>query len=203
MYTALRSTSLTLAELLSQALIADPILGTFFDSSTGGTMIVSLNSPRELSGNNQQGLSVWLYRVERDPERLNAPPERISYNQLRRHPLPLRLHYLVTPIVDLNQEDSPQTEQEILGKVLQVLNDHPTLRGADLQSDFTGTNIELQVRLEPHNLEEISRLFDALKRSFQLAVSYEVSVVLIESALQPLDVTPVEEVIPEYGVIVS
>jgi hypothetical protein len=165
-------------------------------------MIVSLNTPYELKSN-EQGLSVWLYRVERDPERLNAPPERISYNELRRQPLPLRLHYLMTPIVDLSRSDSPETEQEILGKVLQVLHDHPTLRGADLQDEFAGTDIELQVRLESLSLDETSHLFYSLDRSFQLAVSYEVTVVLVESALQPMDRTPVEEVIPEYGVIVG
>jgi hypothetical protein len=199
MYTALRATSCTLKNILEQALKADPILGALFSGT--GTMIVSLNTPQELGTG--QGLSLWLYRVERDPERLNAPPERISYTELRRQPLPLRLHYLMTPIVDHTQPNSPETEQEILGKVLQVLHDHPTMRGADLQNEFAGTNIELQVRLEPLNLEDISRLFNALERSFQLAVSYEVTVVLVESALQPMDRTPVEEVIPEYGVIVG
>jgi hypothetical protein len=204
MYTALRATSSTLKSFIQQALITDPILGAHFNIAIGGNMIVSLNSPQELTANSKEGLSVWLYQVERDPERLNAPAERISYNELRRQPLPVRLHYLITPIINPGEPDkSPETEQEILGKVLQVLNDHPTLRGADLKDEFTGSSIELQVRLEPLSLEETSRLFYALERSFQLAVSYEVSVVLIESARQPMDRTPVEELITEYGVIVG
>jgi hypothetical protein len=200
MYTALAATSLTVAELLRTAFASDAILGGLFG---GGTMVVSLNSPRELSNLSQQGLSVWLYRVERDTERLNAPPERISYNQLRRPPLPLRLHYLMTPIVSVSLANSPETEQIILGKTLQVLNDHPIMRGADLQSSFGGTNIELQARLEPLGLDELARVYDALERSFQLSVSYEISVVLIDAALQPEAVAPVQEVIPEYGLIVG
>ena len=199
MYTALRATSLTLGDLLTQAFNAEAQLSALFGA---GGMVVSLNSPHEMADNNQQGLSLWLFRLERDPERLNAPPQRTSYNQLRQPPLPLRLHYLMTPVVDPERNDSPQTEQIILGKVLQVFHDHPLLRGADLMDDFAGTSLELRVRLEALGLEEQSRVFDALNQSFQLAASYEVSVVPIDSALQPQQVTPVEEVIPEFGVIV-
>jgi hypothetical protein len=202
LYTALRATSETLVEILRQAFIADASLGGLFDPSGGGPgdMVVSLNSPQEFS-HSQEGLSVWLYLVVRDTDRLNAPPQRISYTEVRMPPLPVRLHYLMTPIV--TSDDSSETEQVILGKVLQVFNDHPTLRGADLQGDFSGTDIELNVRLEPLALSDLSQVFDALERSYQLAVSYEVSVVLIESDLQPQSMVPVEEVIPEYGVIVA
>jgi hypothetical protein len=42
----------------------------------------------------KKGLAVWLYRIERDPMRLNMPPERIAPDLLRRPPMPLRLHYM-------------------------------------------------------------------------------------------------------------
>jgi hypothetical protein len=197
MHTALQATSCTLQKFLDSAMTSVSVWGS--------SLVVSLKTPWELSDAlaPEQGLSVWLYRIERDPERLNAPPERRAYNELRHQPLPLRLHYLMTPIVDHKKSLSSDTEQIILGRVLQVLHDHPTLRGADLQEDFKGKPIELRVRLESLSLDDMSHLFYALERSFQLAVSYEVSVVLIESELQPMDRTPVEELITEYGVIVG
>jgi hypothetical protein len=197
MYTALRATSQTLAEYLRQRLEADANLGPFFSSSLGGTMVVSLNTPQQMADNDTEGLSVWLYRVVRDDQRLNAPPERIDGNQLRRTPLPVRLHYLVAPITGSGAEASPETEQ------LQAFHDHPKLRGTDLQDDFRGTTVELNVRLEPLSLEEITRVWDALDRSYQLSVSYEVSVVYIYSEREPDDITPVEVVLPEFGLIVS
>jgi hypothetical protein len=203
MYTALRATSQTLAEYLRQRLEADANLGSFFSSSLGGTMVVSLNTPQEMADNDTEGLAVWLYRVVRDDQRLNAPPERIDGNQLRRTPLPVRLHYLVAPITSSGAEASPETEQVILGKVLQAFHDHPKLRGTDLQDDFRGTTLELNVRLEPLSLEEITRVWDALDRSYQLSVSYEVSVVYIYSEREPDDIAPVEVVLPEFGLIVS
>jgi hypothetical protein len=198
MYTALRATSRTLANYLEDRLKADPELGAFFVAS----MRVSLNTPAEMA-EREQGLSVWLYRVLRDEQRLNAPPERLGPARIRRTPLPVRLHYLITPITDAEDESSAETEQMILGKVLQLFHDHPRLRGTDLESDFEGTGVELTVRLEPMGLEEITRVWDALDRPYQLSVSYEVSVIYIHSATEPVDASPVEVILPEYGVIVS
>jgi len=205
MYTALRSASLTLAGYLRASFIADANLRHLFDPTGPGTgnMVVSLNSPQEMSDLPAEGLSVWLYRILRDAERLNAPPERISPTQMRRAPLPLRLYYLMTPMLALATENSPETEQLILGKTMQALYDHPTLLGADLQGDFRGTSVEITARMETLNLDEISRIYSAPDRTWQLSLSYEVSVVYIESGAEPEDLSPVLVPLPEYGVIVG
>lgn len=204
MYTALSATSSTVAQYLRQKFESDANMAAYFDSGSGGTMVISLNTPQEMQENNTQGLSVWLYQVIRDDQRLNSPPERIGYRQTRHTPLPLRLHYLVTPIVtQTDLVNGPELEQTILGKVLQTFHDHPVLRGSDLQADYQGTTVELNVRLEAMSLEELTRVWDALDRSYQLSVSYEISVVTIASARQPELITPVEVVLPETGAIVS
>ena len=202
MSTALRATSQTIAQYLRQRFEADPNLAPFFDGGSGGTMLVTLNTPAEMTEMNLEGLSVWLYRVARDEESLNARPERVGPNLLRCPPLPMRLHYLITPITKAQSQAGPDTKQVILGKALQTFHDHPTLRGTDLQDDLSGTEAELRVRLESLGLEEITRVWEALNRSYQLSVSYEVSVVDIESATEPGQVSPVLVASPEYGVIV-
>jgi Pvc16 N-terminal domain len=199
MYTALRATSQTIIKFLEARLKADPLLSSFFG---GGGMVVSLNTPTEMSEKPAEGLSVWLYRVIRDEQRLNDPPVRVSPTELKPPPLPLRLHYLITPVTSERFGD-PETEQIILGKVLQVFYSHPILRGVDLQAEFSGTEAELRMRLEPMSLEEITRVWDALEGSYQLSVSYEVSVVNITPELEPERVSPVEIVLPEYGLIVG
>lgn len=203
MYTALQATSLTLENLLRERFTTDAQLRPLFDPGSGGTMIISLNSPQEMKGLTANGVSVWLYQVARDPERLNMLPERIAPGQLRREPLPLRLHYMVTPVVDPPNGSSPQVEQMILGKVLQTFLDRPVLRGADLRGALTGTDAELTVRLENLTLEQVSQVFYSLERSLQLSVSYEVAVVYIESDLSPLDGQPVQVALPRYGVEVA
>ncbi|MFL6277644.1 MAG: DUF4255 domain-containing protein [Blastocatellia bacterium] len=199
MYTALQATSQTLAKFLEARFKADPLLKTFFGV---GSMIVSLNTPEEMAEKPAEGLSVWLYRVVRDDQRLNDRPERISPSKFRQAPLPLRLHYLMTPVTNKKTGD-PETEQVILGKVLQLFHSHSVLRGSDLQGDFVGTEAELTLRLEPMNLEEITRVWEALVGSYQLSVSYEVSVVNISAEQEPDVLTPVDVVMPEYGVIVA
>lgn len=198
MYTALRASSRTVAKFIEARFQADPLLSGFFS----GGMVVSLATPQEMNEKPAEGLSVWLYRIIRDDQRLNDPPVRISPTELRPPPLPVRLHYLMTPVTN-EQTGDPETEQLILGKVLQLFHSHPVLAGADLQAEFAGTEVELRVRLEPLMLEEITRVWEALDGSYQLSVSYEVSVVNIMPELEPEQVSPVTISLPEHGLIVS
>ena len=203
MNTSIRAASRTLRELVSQHVEGDINLRPFFDPSSGGTMVVSLLAPEELSSRNE-GVSLWLYRIERDEQTLNLPPRRSSRDNLLHEPLPLKLHYLVVPVVDVTQRpDAPELEQNIIGAVMQVLHDHATLFGADLQGDLAGSSDEIHVRLESLDLDQMSRMWDALGKSFQLGISYEVSVVQIDSALQPQATAPVDAVLPTYGLITS
>jgi hypothetical protein len=203
MYTALRATSQTLANSIRVRMGADSILAPLFTVG-GGNMVVSLNTPKQMIDNNIEGVSVWLYRAIRDAECLNTLPIRRDFSQIENTPLPVSLHYLITPIVNTtNTMAGPETEQVILGKILQIFHDYPTMRGSDLQDDFTGTDVELNIRLESLNLEEITRVWDALEGSYQLSVSYEVSVVNVDSAMEPKKIQPVIVALPEYGVITS
>jgi hypothetical protein len=198
MYTALRATSKTLLTFLEAKLQADPLLGGLFGVMGG---VVSLHTPQEMTKKPAEGLSIWLYRVVRDEQRLNDPPERLAPGLLRRQPLPVRLHYLMTPVTDTL--GNPETEQLIMGKVLQAFHSNSILHGTDLKEELAGTEAELRIRLEPMSLEEITRVWEGLEGSYQLSVSYEVSVVNIDSELEPEKVVPVDVALPEYGVIVA
>jgi Pvc16 N-terminal domain len=190
-YQALSATSKTLKLFLEDKL----------DGLIGGTKIVSLNNPQQMAENHLTGLSVWLYRIVRDDQTLNAAAERPSRNKVKRTCLPFRFHYLIAPILK-TKGDGAETEQQILGKVIQSLHDTPILRGGDLKGDLEGKNLELYLRMEPLTLEEITKIWDALDASYQLCVSYEVSVVCIESTVEE-EIAEVEVVVPRYGVIVS
>jgi hypothetical protein len=205
-YTALRATSTTLQEFVRAGMIADADLGPFFDPILGGTMAVSLNDPEEMRANNVDGVSLWLYRVERDDQRLNAPAARLTPTHLQPPPLPLRLHYLATPVVTIDPAFplvSPGREQEILGKVIQLFYGRPLLRGVDLRDTLTGSDDTIAIRLEPMSLEEITRIWQALQRPYQLSVSYEVTLASIAPEVQPTVLTPVRVAEPRFGVIVE
>lgn len=192
MYTSLASTSETLRQFLQDGMVSDvgpSGLASFF---SGGSMVVSLRTPQEMVRAPQQGLSVWLYRVVRDEARLNDPPQVRPVPgggvEIIPAPLPLRLHYLITPLSD----DSPDTEQRILGRVLQLLHSVPTLSGAALRGDLAGSDSEVHTRLEALPLDEIARVWEALEGSYQLSLSYEVSLARIDSIVDPRRGAPVE-----------
>src|SRR2546429_3690064 len=118
-FTVIRDACDTLKSILETGITNSP------DPQLNGVPI-DLRSPKEMrEDNNASGISLWLYRVGRDADLLNRPPERISPNQFRRSSLPVRLYYLVTPLVA-----KPEDRQTLLGRVLQLLNDHTQLLGA-------------------------------------------------------------------------
>ncbi len=203
MYQALHSVSSTLQQFVDGQIKADTFLFAPGAPFRQRGMVISLNTPKEMDDAGKEGVSLWLYRVIRDEQRLNDPPVRINATQLRPAPLPLRLHYLVTPFTTRANLGDPDTEQYLLGKILQLFHSHSVLRGADLRGELAGSGAELHVRLETLGLDEMSRIWEALDGNYQLSVSYEVAVVNIDSALEPDSLVPVQEVLAEVGQIVG
>ena len=203
MYSSLYATSETLRHRLEVAMTTDigpNGLGTFF---SGAQRVVALSTPEEMRLAGQQGLSVWLYRVVRDEFRLNDPPTIRPLSgggvEIVPPPLPLRLHYLLTALAS----SAPDTEQRILGRALQTMHSRPIRSGADLQAELIGTSAEVHTRLEALSLDELSLVWQALDGSFQLCVSYEVTLVNIDSSADPDPATLVQTVQPRYAVIVE
>jgi Pvc16 N-terminal domain len=202
MFQALNATSTTLVDYLQTSIDGDPFFGTPGHPWRDRNMRVRLQTPSEMAeSNTDEGVSFWLYRVVRDEERLNDPPRRVSPTQLRPPPLPVRLHYLVTPLTNRANEGDPDTEQYALGKVMQLLYSKPRFRGADLRGQFAATDVEFFIRLESLTLDEITRVWEGLNGEYQLSVSYEVSFVDIDAALEPESLTPVLVSLPEIGIV--
>jgi hypothetical protein len=197
----LHATSATLQQYLTQQITADNFLYAPGAPFRARSMAVVLNTPKEMDENTQEGISLWLYRIVRDEERLNDPPIRLGPDLVQPTPLPLRLHYLVTALTSRDNAGDPVIEQYLLGKSMQAFYSHPILHGADLQQEFRGTAVQLHIRLESLSVDEIGQIWQALEGPYLLSVSYEVSVVNIASAIQPSLVAPVQSVVPRYGLI--
>jgi hypothetical protein len=179
-YTVIQAVSSTIQEVLRQniTLSSDPQIKN---------VPIELRSPKDLQiANVSPAVSVWLYRVIRDGDLLNAPPHRVAFNQQLNQPLPLNLHYLVTPI-----SAKVGDEQALLGRAIQVLNDHAILRGSDLMGVLDHSDEQLRVALEPLSLEELTRVWLALAEPYKLSASYVVQVVKIDSDREPVQKTPV------------
>lgn len=202
MYAHLAATSETLRQFVLAGMQAD--VGTSgLAGPFGGIYQVSLSTPQEMVQQPQQGVSIWLYRVVRDETRLNDPPlvRPLANGQVEivPPPLPLRLHYLVTPVID----NGPNMEQRILGRVLQLFHSTPTLSGAWLRDELAGTEAQIHVRLEALSLDEIARVWEALEGSYQLCISYEVTLANIDTLALPSRGVPVESARVDWAVLVG
>jgi len=174
-FTAVRAVSQTLKELL-EAHITLP------------TVQVFLTSPKEMQQNDQTGISIWLYRITRNEFLLNQPRRRPTNSQTSRPSMPINLHYLITPLMS-----DPRDEQLLLGLVLQVFNDHATVRGTDLRDALLGGDEELRLSFEAPSLEDLTRIWGALQEPYQASLTYLVQSLLIESDHEPEVAAPVME----------
>jgi hypothetical protein len=89
--------------------------------------------------------------------------------------LHLNFFYLVTPFAPTGEGD-----HMLLGKTMQVLYDNATvfLRGNDIVE-------ELRIILCRLTLEELTRIWDALREPYRLSVCYQIRVTSIDSQRIP------------------
>ena len=113
---------------------------------------------------------------------------------VRKQPLGLRLHYLVTA-----WGGDRATEQQILGRVMQLMYDDAVIDGAELAGSLAGTPAELRVSLSPMQLEDRARVWWAIGQPYRLSVNYEVRVVDIDPTTETSS-TPVLSRRVEVGV---
>lgn len=180
MSSALLAASQTLQSVLLARLQADPVLRLMFPPI--GASVVSLATPDGMASLNQTGVSIWLYRLVRDDQRLNQAPRRLPPDLLRPVPLPLRLHYLITPFMRGGGGDpAPETDQQVLGVILRTFHDRPLISGAALAGSLAGTDREIGVRFESTDLEEVARVWDTLDEPYRTSLCYEVGLVEVES----------------------
>lgn len=153
---------------------------TITDSGPLAGTPIELKSPKEIMAakNNPLLVSLWLYRVQRHDDLVNAPPVRLPDGRIGMRPLPLDLHYLVTPFAH-----DTLTRQRLLGLAMQTMHDHARVGAEylhpDLLLDPPGA---LSVHLEPQTLEESTRIWHALHEPYELSASYLVQYVPIASA---------------------
>lgn len=132
--------------------------------------------------------TLFLYDVVEEPTVRNRPKStRLVAGNLvvRKQPLGLCLHYLITA-----WGGDRATEQQILGRVMQLMYDDAVIDGAELAGSLAGSPAELRVSLSPMQLEDRARVWWAIGQPYRLSVNYEVRVVDIDPVLET-STTPV------------
>jgi hypothetical protein len=101
-------------------------------------------------------------------------------------PLALNLYYLLWAHGQEEEEAGPSSHR-LLGQAMRILHDHPVLDPAAIRAALPGNDLDEQpervrITLQPLALDELLKLWTAFQAPYRLSVSYEASVVLIESS---------------------
>ena len=154
-YKVLAEVGQSLINLIWEAIQADPDLFALINNPA----LISLESPAEHQENTDAALlSVYLYRITEDAFMKNRPPVEGTGGKLRNPPMALDLYYLITPLLK-----APRDQQIVLGKVMQILYDRPTLEGPELAGTLGTSGDIVRVIFNTVPLQEVSWVWQALE----------------------------------------
>jgi hypothetical protein len=173
-YKVLAEVGQSLINVLWEQIQADPDLVALINNSS----LISLESPAEHQENSSDPalLSVYLYRIVEDPYMKNRVQVEGNGGNVRKPPMALDLYYLITPLLK-----APRDQQIVLGKILQILYDRPTLEGPDLSGSLATSGEVVRVIFNTVPLQEVSWVWQALETPYRLSVTYTVRVTLLDS----------------------
>jgi uncharacterized protein DUF4255 len=143
-------------------------------------------------------VTLFLYQIAEDRTVRNRPKTTEVVNgevMVRKPPLGLCLHYMISA-----WGGDPETEQRLLGRVLQVLYDDAVIDGPELTGVLAGTQAALNVSLAPLDLEDRARVWHAIGKPYRLSVNYEVRVVNIDPEAE-IGLVPVRERHVDIGLV--
>lgn len=180
-YQVLDAVSDALRGILWEELEKDDILRPLVGSESA----IVFSNPSETAQGSSNRLSLWLHQITENEFVKNQPLQRGPASaELRLPPMALNLYFLVTPF-----GTTSEASHLILGKVMQVLYDNATVL---LRDEAGGIFEELRIIFCRLSLEELTRIWEALREAYRLSVCYQVRVTRIDSQRRPRGARVVE-----------
>lgn len=169
-YHVIRSVSEALRQILWSEFRVDPVILDI----VGNDQAIVLANPTETARESSNRLSLWLYQVSENEHVKNQPAIRANgADSTQPPPLALNLLYLLTPFAP-----SGEADHLLLGKLLQVLYDNAVVLLRDLDDEVAE---ELHIVLYRLTLEELTRVWEALREPYRLSVGCQVRVSRVDS----------------------
>lgn len=168
-------------------LLADNIPKTEFPNAKFELyQTVNFSSPME------EGISLFLYRVEINSSLRNLPIKTGLDGITRRPALPLDLYYLLT----VWAKDADR-QQRILGWAMRTLEDASVLPAARLNHFGTVTDVfqpgeTVELIFQTLSLQDLSNLWSAFKVSVPVSIAYIARIVGIDSTVSIEQSSPVQ-----------
>jgi hypothetical protein len=170
-YTVISDVSEGLKQILFTEFTKDAVIRNIVGASDAA---IVFTNPTQTAQNSSNRLSLWLYQITENEFLKNQPPTRNNGAEtLQFPPLPLNLHYLITPFAATGQADLL-----LLGKTMQVLHENAIVLLSDPARELAE---ELRVVLCSLQLDQLSRVWEALREPYRLSITYEVRVTRVDS----------------------
>ena len=188
-------------------------------------VVISYGLPRSSTTSTGPRLNIFLYHVKENPAfRNDEDPRRAVRGEYGSPPLALELGYLLTsysqnavvagaPATTTADSLNELDAQEILADAIAVLHATPIITRNTSKRNSPGLVLEpaLQfefesLRISPRQftLDEMTKLWTALKEDYQRSVAYEISIIRIEQPRDAVSSAPVLsrniEVQPSVGI---
>ena len=169
------------------------------NADVAGTQVTTRPPAAARDGATGNQVNLFLYHVAVNPAWRNADlPWRVRPGEVAPTPLPLNLYYLLTAYSGENDDDIDSTTDpnrllgghRLLGQAMRALHDHPVLHAEEIAAvlppddllDYPYDQVEnVRITPQPLSLDEVAKIWAGFQTGYRLSMSYEVSVVLIES----------------------
>lgn len=172
-YSVIAAASGVLRQILWDAFSPDPVISQL----VGAENAIVFRNPTQTALDSANRMSLWCYQVEENEHVKNRPLRSGPAPELQDvPPLALNLYFLVTPF-----GPSGEADLLILGKTLQTLYDHGVVL---LEDPVAGVAEELRIVLCRRTLEELTRIWEALREPYRLSVCYLLRVTRVDSERQ-------------------
>lgn len=159
-----------------------------------GLFEVSLVSPAdEIIDDTKPKINLYLFRIEENPFARNQDWQPVGSDMLRKIPLSLNLFYVLTPYAR-KQDDG----HRVLGEAMRILYDNAIIEPILLQEPLKNTSDALRLDLCSYNLEDLTRIWNAFNKPYQLSVCYQVRIIFIDSGIER-NITRVVEKANEFA----
>ena len=177
-YTVLSAVNTVLRDILWEAFQVDGTITQFVSNKNE----IGFMNPTQTAILGAHQLSLWLYQIAENEYLRNESPIRTGTNGEQFPPLALNLFFLVTPFAGNNTPGTELNNYLLLGKTMQVLYDNAILL---MRGSNPPLAEELRILLARVSLEELTRVWDALREPYRLSVCYEIRVTRVDSQRIP------------------
>lgn len=182
-WAAISTVGLAIVALLEKSCPRPEFDGTTFD----------LYQARNFQAPMAEGLSLFLYRVTTSTVRRNVPPRPAAAGRRNRPPLPLDLHFLLSP-----WSPSAVRQHRLLAWAMRTLEDTPTLEAGFLNHYGPGDpetfrpDEAVTLVFDPLSIQDMLNVWEIGKPNIQVSATYVARMVMIDSRVLDEEAGPVQ-----------